>query len=93
MLIPLNLRDAKNIALSVIRTSEGYSVVPCNIVNGFGLGDIPSHWCNRKSVTVDGFIIDPITMFDSDHDMKVTGTDLFECIEKCLKMVEQKYNQ
>ena len=42
MLLPLNLKTSKSVALSIIKTEQFYSIKPCTIVNGFGMDKIDS---------------------------------------------------
>ena len=44
MLIPLNLNYADDTALSIIRTPDGYSLLPYNIVNRYGLTELSSYY-------------------------------------------------
>ena len=40
MLLPLNFKTSKSIALSIIKIGQSYSIKPCTIVNGFGMDEI-----------------------------------------------------
>mgnify|MGYP003600512300 CR=1 FL=1 len=40
MLLPLNLKTSKSVALSIIKIGQSYSIKPCTIVNGFGMDEI-----------------------------------------------------
>lgn len=42
MLLPLNLKTFKSVALSIIKIGQSYSIKPCTIVNGFGMDEIDS---------------------------------------------------
>lgn len=42
MLLPLNLKTSKSVALSIIKIDQFYSIKPCTIVNGFGMDEIDS---------------------------------------------------
>lgn len=93
MLIPLNLKNAKDVALSVVKTPEGYSVLPCNIVNGFGLSELPSYWANKPRVESKFETIESVPMFGFEPSMKCEGPNLYDCIQEVLIKLEDKYNQ
>ena len=40
MLLPLNLKTSKSVALSIIKIDQFYSIKPCTIINGFGMDEI-----------------------------------------------------
>lgn len=42
MLLPLNLKTSKSVALSIIKIDQFYSIRPCTIVNGFDTDEIDS---------------------------------------------------
>ena len=47
MLIPLNLKRNKSVAISIVKLENGYYLIkPCNVVNGFGMDVIPSFQIN-----------------------------------------------
>lgn len=93
MLIPLNLKNAEDVALSVVETPEGYSVLPCNIVNGFGLSELPSYWANKSRVEDEFDLVEPVPMFGFEPSMKCEGPNLYDCIREVLTKLEKKYNQ
>lgn len=82
MFIPLNLEERQDLGLSVIRSNKGYSVAIMSIVNGFGMDDLPSYMHN---VHDDENLMDACAC-TTDYEI-VTGTDLYDCIEKCLKQL------
>lgn len=89
MLIPLNTPSRQDLCLSVIRFKEGqrttYSVTIMEIVNGVGFDSLPS-W--RKLLPDnDKSQIYPVACA-TEFDV-VTGSDLYECIEKCMKQVKE----
>lgn len=61
MIIPLNLPGERSKALSIVPTTEGYSVSSVDIVDRYGL-----HACESYELLIptDGEVIEPITRFD-----------------------------
>ena len=49
MLLPLNLKTSKSVALSIIKINQSYSIKPCTIVNGFGMDEIDSSFILTKA--------------------------------------------
>lgn len=49
MLLPLNLKTSKSVALSIIKIGQSYSIKPCTIVNGFGMDEIDSSFILTKA--------------------------------------------
>ena len=49
MLLPLNLKTSKSVALSIIKINQFYSIKPCTIVNGFGMDEIDSSFILTKA--------------------------------------------
>lgn len=49
MLLPLNLKTSKSVALSIVKTDQFYSIKPCTIVNGFGMDEIDSSFILTKA--------------------------------------------
>lgn len=95
MLVPVNLKNDVCMALSIVRTPNGYSVLPCRIVdsahNWIGL---PSWYANMGYMNDEetGDSIEPDAIIGLEPDMKVEGSDLYNCIKKVLIMLENKYN-
>lgn len=81
MLIPLNNLERENLALSVIRLNNGYSVAIMSIVNGYGMDSIPSYMHN-----VHNDEIDAVACMENYH--VITGNNLYECIDKCLAQLD-----
>ena len=92
MLIPLNFKNAKDIALSVVKTSDGYSVEPCNIVNGYGLDKLPSYMANSHKLKSEFNTIESVPMFKFEDSVGCSGPDLYDCIQKVLDKLEKKFN-
>ena len=82
MLIPLNNKRDNSLALSVIRLNKGYSVAIMSVINGYGMDSLPSYMYNERSEEVDAVVS------TTDYEV-VKGKDLYDCIEKCLKQLEQ----
>ena len=86
MIIPLNTKERQDLALSIIKLEEGqYSVAIVQIVNEFGLIELPS-W--HKLLPKDDFTEPIIWMKDFET---IKGNDLYDCIEKCIKQVKNAY--
>lgn len=89
MLLPLNLKTSKSVALSIIKIGQSYSIKPCTIVNGFGMDKIDSSfWCLRK-VNNRPFIYihkrkDGYSKFSEDDFITAFPIDV---IEDCLKLL------
>lgn len=49
MLLPLNLKTSKSIALSIIKIGQFYSIKLCTIVNDFGMDKIDSNFILTKA--------------------------------------------
>ena len=49
MLLPLNLKTSKSVALSIVKIDQFYSIKPCTIVNGFGMDEIDSSFILTKA--------------------------------------------
>lgn len=45
MLLPLNLKTSKSVALSIIKINQFYSIKPCTIVNGYCNIGYPIKYC------------------------------------------------
>ena len=78
MIIPLNLPGERSKALSIVATTEGYSVALVDIVDGYGL-----HACESYELLIptDEEVINPITWFDK-HLAK--GPDLLQCLNDAM---------
>lgn len=81
MLIPLNNSERENLALSVIRLNNGYSVVIMSIVNGYSMDSIPSYMHNVHTDEIDA-----VVCMEDYH--VVTGNDLYKCIDECLAQLD-----
>lgn len=81
MLLPLNLKTSKSVALSIIKIGQSYSIKPCTIVNSFGMDEIDSSFILTKYDENSFF---PIPVFDFDEEFGATGKDLLICLEKVL---------
>ena len=64
ILLPLNLKTSKSVALSIIKIDQFYSIKPCTIVNGFGMDEIDSSFILTKAENENFF--SPIAVFDFD---------------------------
>ena len=83
MLLPLNLKTSKSVALSIIKINQFYSIKPCTIVNGFGMDEIDSSFILTKAENENYFHIDKSYKFTSIKDMKNIINkikDIFICI-------------
>ena len=89
MLLPLNFKTSKSIALSIIKIGQSYSIRPCTIVNGFGMDEIDSSFifteANESSFS-------PIPVFDFDTKFDTTGKDLLVCLEEVLAKLKDEFN-
>lgn len=81
MLVPLNTAKRNDLCLSVLRTKNGFSVKVVSIVNGFGLHSLPSYCFGFRSEEVDAVV------WMEDYPA-ITGKDLYDCIEKCMKQIQ-----
>jgi hypothetical protein len=57
MLLPLNLKTSKSVALSIIKIDQFYSIKPCTIVNGFGMDEIDSSFILTKAENENFFLL------------------------------------
>ena len=89
MLLPLNLKTSKNVALSIIKIDQFYSIKPCTIVNGFGMDKIDSSFILTEA---DENSFSPIPVFDFDEKFDTTGEDLFICLEEVLAKLKDEFN-
>lgn len=80
MLIPLNNSKRENLALSVVRIKQDYSVTIVSIINGYGMSSIPSYMHNIHTDECDACAC------IEDYEI-VKGADLYNCIEKCLEQL------
>lgn len=90
MLLPLNLKTSKSIALSIIKIGQSYSIKPCTIVNGFGMDEIDSSFILTKAENENYF--SPIPVFDFDKKFDITGEDLFICLEEVLAKLKDEFS-
>lgn len=78
MIIPLNLPGERSKALSIVATTEGYSVALVDIVDGFGLDACESY---EILIPTDEEVIEPITWFDKQL---AKGPDLLQCLNDAM---------
>lgn len=90
MLLPLNLKTSKSVALSIIKTDQFYSIKPCTIINGFGMGEIDSSFILTKDENEKFF--SPIAVFDFDAKFDATGEDLLICLEEVLAKLKDEFD-
>ena len=90
MLLPLNLKTSKSIALSIIKINQFYSIKPCTIVNGFGMDEIDSSFILTKAENKNYF--SPILVFDFDEKFDITGEDLLICLKEVLAKLKDEFN-
>lgn len=90
MLLPLNLKTSKSVALSIIKIGQSYSIKPCTIVNGFGMDEIDSSFILTKAENENYF--SPIPVFDFDAEFDATGEDLLICLEEVLAKLKDEFN-
>ena len=78
MIIPLNLPGERSKALSIVTTTEGYSVALVDIVDAYGL-----HACESYELLIptDEEVIEPITWFDKQL---AKGPDLLQCLNTAM---------
>ena len=89
MLLPLNFKTSKSIALSIIKIGQSYSIIPCTIVNGFGMDKIDSSFIFTEA---DENYFSPIPVFDFDEKFDTTGEDLLICLEEVLAKLKDEFN-
>ena len=84
MLVPINTAKRNDLALSIVTTKDGYSVLVVSIINSYGPESIPSYMCNYPTSSEDAF--DPGTWIENYP--AVVGPDLYKCIEDVMKQIE-----
>lgn len=89
MLLPLNLKTSKSVALSIIKIGQFYSIKPCTIVNGFGMDKIDSSFILTKA---DEDSFSPIPVFDFDEKFNTIGEDLLICLEEVLAKLKDEFS-
>ena len=89
MLLPLNLKTSKSVALSIVKIDQSYSIKPCTIVNVFGMDEIDSSFILTKA-NENSF--SPIPVFDFDAEFDATGEDLLICLEEVLAKLKDEFN-
>lgn len=89
MLLPLNLKTSKSVALSIVKIDQFYSIKPCTIVNGFGMDKIDSSFIFTEA---DENYFSPIPVFDFDEKFNTTGKDLLICLEEVLAKLKDEFN-
>lgn len=89
MLLPLNLKTSKSVALSIIKIGQSYSIKPCTIVNGFGMDEIDSSFILTKA---DENSFSPIPVFDFDEKFNTIGEDLLICLEEALAKLKDEFS-
>ncbi len=90
MLLPLNLKTSKSVALSIVKIDQFYSIKPCTIVNGFGMDEIDSSLIFTKAENKNYFY--PVPVFDFDKEFDATGEDLLICLEEVLAKLKAEFN-
>ena len=90
MLLPLNLKTSKSVALSIIKIDQFYSIKPCTIVNGFGMDEIDSSFILTEAKDENFF--SPIPVFDFDEKFDTTGENLLICLEEILVKLKDEFN-
>lgn len=90
MLLPLNLKTSKSVALSIVKIDQFYSIKPCTIVNVFGMDEIDSSFILTKAKNENFF--SPIAVFDFDAEFDTTGEDLLICLEEVLAKLKDEFN-
>ena len=90
MLLPLNLKTSKSVALSIVKIDQLYSIKPCTIVNVFGMDEIDSSFILTK--TENKNLFSPIAVFDFDAEFDATGEDLLICLEEVLAKLKDEFN-
>lgn len=90
MLLPLNLKTSKSVALSIIKIGQSYSIKPCTIVNVFGMDEIDSSFILTKAENENHF--SPIPVFDFDAEFDANGEDLLICLEEVLAKLKDEFN-
>lgn len=89
MLLPLNLKTSKSVALSIIKIGQSYSIKPCTIINGFGMDEIDS---SSILTEADENPFSPIPIFDFDEKFNTIGEDLLICLEEVLAKLKDEFN-
>ena len=89
ILLPLNFKTSKSIALSIVKIDQFYSIKPCTIVNGFGMDEIDSSFIFTEA---DENSFSPIPVFDFDEKFDTTGEDLLICLEEVLAKLKDEFN-
>ncbi len=89
MLLPLNFKTSKSIALSIIKINQFYSIKPCTIVNGFGMDEIDSSFIFTEA---DENSFSPIPIFDFDEKFNTIGEDLLICLEEVLAKLKDEFS-
>ena len=92
MLLPLNLKTSKSVALSIIKIGQSYSIKPCTIVNGFGMDEIDSSFILTKAENENYFYPIPMFVFDFDEKFDTTGEDLLICLEEVLAKLKDEFS-
>lgn len=90
MLLPLNLKTSKSVALSIIKINQFYSIKPCTIVNSFGMDEIDSSFILTKAENKNYF--SPIAIFDFDAKFDTIGEDLFICLKEVLAKLKDEFS-
>lgn len=90
MLLPLNLKTSKSVALSIIKIDQFYSIKPCTIINVFGMDEIDSSFILTKAENKNHF--SPIAVFDFDEKFDTSGEDLLICLEEVLAKLKDEFN-
>ena len=92
MLIPLNLKRNKSVAISIVKLENGYySIKPCNVVNGFGMDAIPSFQINCPQHETPIGPIEAVPVYDFDESFNFKGKDMYKGIQYVLNKLETEY--
>ena len=88
MIIPLNLPQDPSKALSIVATTEGYSVALMSIVNGYGMENINSYECLNRPSPEESYYYqyDPCPVFERQL---AKGPDLLQCLNKAMSILAE----
>lgn len=89
MLLPLNFKTSKSVALSIVKIGQSYSIKPCTIVNSFGMNEIDSSFILTEA---DKNSFSPIPVFDFDAEFDANGEDLLICLEEVLAKLKDEFS-
>lgn len=96
MLIPLNLPNEDDKALSIVKINDDYSVALVSIANGYGMDPVPSYLklfnsdlLNSVNAISDNEL-DLCVIFDKKLS---SGSNLFLCLEEAIKLLKEDINK